>query len=210
VIECEDENAQFGCRNSDAALALYNSQAEPDFGRIARPGSRGTGELALDSSNPRFTITQATFGWSIDGEIIEKVGRTTGWSGGEVVDGCTSVTPLHPQTFLPTSPTIWCTKIVEALGGRGDSGAPTFKLLNGTSVELRGMYWGQLGMAGQGCSNNHEGVLVCPFFLASNLGGIEWDLDPYQIAPLSYYFWPGGGEDPGDPGPDPCDPECPW
>jgi len=218
-------NPENGCRNSDAALGLYNSNeggsgnAEPDFGRVAKPLSRNTGALTLDPENPRFLLVQK-MGWSLGGEVLEKVGRSTGWTGGPVVvqwgteqedGGCVDLTPAATQ-FNPNPPTLLCQMIVRGpdqppfAAGVGDSGSPVFRMVDGLTVELRGLLWGGLPP----CGPNAEGILVCDFFVASNLGGVEMDLDPWFDAPLEYFSSGSGGGGGGDPPPpgDPCDPEC--
>ena len=179
------ENLLHGCRNSDAALVHYATYASYDLGYIARPASRNTGTLTLDASNPRFHIT-GKFDWAVDGEVIEKVGRTTGWSGGTVVDGCVTM----PVTSSPYH-SIRCAMIVDAAAGSGDSGAPAFEITSGTLVKIRGTLF-----AGYGPTNNctlgvdpvYGGTAIyCPQFVASNLGGIKLDLDPNNNAQLKYW-----------------------
>ena len=185
-----DENWQ-GCRNSDAALGLYASYTNPDFGRIARPGSRNTDEIALDANDPRFFIIQA-MGWSLGGEVLEKVGRTSGWTGGQVVfqwgpnqedGGCVDLT----RGEAPFA-TLRCQIIVSVpdaprAAARGDSGSPVFWMTGGLNVQLRGILWGMIG----DCFPGSDGILSCDHFVASNLGGVEYDLDPDWNAPLQYF-----------------------
>lgn len=199
------ENPLYGCRDADVALGLYNSNADPEFGKIARPASRNTEQLNLSSSNPRFSITDVRH-WSVEGEVLEKVGRTTGWSGGQVVDGCVSIAHTD-QNGNPVGPTRRCSMIVAAMGGSGDSGAPVFEIISGTDVELRGILWGGYPSEEQPCVNV-QGTTECPYFLASNLGGIESDLDPDGNAPLEYYPAGGGGGGGGPPGGPECPPNC--
>lgn len=214
-----------GCRYADVAMGLFNSNpggsgsVQPDFGRIARPASRNTGELALHATSPRFLITEPSVGWSLGGEVLEKVGRTTGWTGGHVVfewgpeqedGGCVDITPAPVDFIMPNPPTLLCQVVVSgpsslpyAVGG-GDSGSPLFRIADGVNVELRGILWG-----GSGCGFVAPDDLRCDFMLGSNLGGVMLVLDPYNDAPLEYRLPPGNGG--GDPGPgDPCEPEGPW
>ncbi len=199
-------NPDFGCRHSDAALGLYRDVVEFEYARIARPASRNTGALSLSSSNPRFFINSA-WDWSVDGEVLEKVGQTTGWSGGQVVDGCINITPASGGT--PTGPTMLCQMIVDAFAKGGDSGSPVFRIIYGGSVELRGMVWAGISTPTVSCSVHPDNLMWCPNFIASNLGGI---LEVGAGATLHFYH-AGGGGDPGDPPgnppcPDPNDPDC--
>jgi len=111
LFPCEEDPD--GCRNSDAALALYASYAPYELGYIARPAGRNTGTLIIDSGSPRFQIT-GVFNWAVDGETLEKVGRTTGWTGGTVADGCVTQRPsTGARSAAPLSanmsetPTTW-------------------------------------------------------------------------------------------------------
>ena len=185
LFEC-DENPAHGCRNSDAALGHYASYATYELGYIARPASRNSGTLTLDASAPRFEIV-GQFNWAVDGEVMEKVGRTTGWTGGSVVDGCITMqvsdAPYH---------SIRCSMLVDAEAGSGDSGAPVFKIESGTEVKIRGTLYAGYGPEGNSCTVGVDPVyqvsaVYCPQFLASNLGGIKMDLDPNNNAQLRYW-----------------------
>lgn len=170
-----------GCRNSDAAQGLYPNYASGELGYIARPASRNDDTYTLDSSDPRFEIT-GIMQWSIHGETLEKVGRTTGWSGGEVIDGCITIETSDGYT-------IRCAMIVDARAGSGDSGAPVFRILSGTDVQLRGTL---LAAIGETCElgvdpEDPVNVWYCDEFVASNLGGILMDLNPNGWAPLTFH-----------------------
>lgn len=210
------ENPNHGCRNSDAALGLYNHVVEekprykayPAFGKIARPDGRNTESVSIDSNYPRFNIV-STRDWTIDGEILEKVGRSTGWSGGRVVDGCVALAS-GPSTD-PTGPHIRCSMIVEAVATNMDSGSPVFRVISGNDVELRGMLWGGMPAPDESCWPDPSGMLYCPMFIASNLGGIRMDLEPAASAPLRFHLTGGGGGGGGGGGciPRPGDPDNP-
>jgi hypothetical protein len=159
-----------GCRNSDAMLGLYAGGVSSDFGYIAKPITRNTGSTTIDAVYPRFRIV-SEFNWAVTGETLEKVGRTTGWSGGQVVDGCLDLGV--------TGGTVRCIMLVNAPAGLGDSGSPVFEITNGTDVRLRGVLFG-----GDTCLP--PAYTQCSRFYASNLGGIEMDLDPDGNAPLTY------------------------
>lgn len=170
-----------GCRNSDAAQGLYPSYASGELGYLARPASRNDDTYTLDSTDPRFEIT-GIMQWSIHGETLEKVGRTTGWSGGEVIDGCITIETGDGYT-------IRCAMIVDARAGTRDSGAPVFRILSGTDVQLRGTLFGAiLETCDTGVDPEYSDVvLYCDEFVASNLGGILMDLDPNGWAPLTFH-----------------------
>jgi hypothetical protein len=70
------------------------------------------------------------------GLIVNKVGRTTGWSAGRVTQTCvnTGVSGTNIVQF--------CQTFVKAKVNSGDSGSPTFVITGGTNVRLVGILWG--------------------------------------------------------------------
>jgi len=58
-----------------------------------------------------------------------------------------------------------------------------FWMTGGLNVQLRGILWGMIG----DCFPGSDGILSCDHFVASNLGGVEYDLDPDWNAPLQYF-----------------------
>ncbi len=181
----EDPN---GCRNSDAATALYHTYASGDTARIARPVGRNNNTFTIDSSTPRFDMVPYMWEWVTDGEIVEKVGRSTGWTGGEVVDGCFTVKVDNP----PPGYSIRCAMLVDAEAGAGDSGGPVFTITNDPQVEIVGTVFAGVP-TGPTCPGGPDPlfpsrwIAYCPRFAASNLGGIFLDLDPLGIEPISFY-----------------------
>ncbi len=181
VWQCpENPNGQ-GCRNSDAALATYHSAVSSTLGAIARPSGRNDFSLNLDSTDPEFDIT-STGPWSIDGEVLEKVGHVSGWTGGEVLQGCVDRSVGDAM--------IICAMTVDAVIIHGDSGGPVFEVDSGTNVELRGTVFGGIeddeGTLCEPLDPPHDLRLACPVFVASNLGGINEDLQDWHH-PLIYY-----------------------
>jgi hypothetical protein len=200
-------NMTHGCKYSDAALGLFRPALSGSIARIGQPIGRNSGSTSINPVEPEFVIS-SVHDWSIDGEILEKVGRTTGWSGGIVTDACADLQ-------LTIGPTILCAVVMEASGGPGDSGSPLFSRVNGAEVELRGTLFGGFGTPERPCAEDLSGLITCPFTTYSNLGGIRLDLDPSGTAPLLFMFQPGdgdgGGGTPGcEPNPfDPANPICP-
>jgi hypothetical protein len=126
------------CRYSDAARVLYDGGTESSQGRIARTTGVNNGELDVAG---HFTIvsqadTATTFTGSLD-----KVGRTTGWTRGEVSHTCAHV------NVGGTDLTMLCQTIVTGtnLSAGGDSGSPWFRIVDGDDVELVGIHWGGSG-----------------------------------------------------------------
>ena len=121
--------AGFKCRFSDAARAAYLSGTPFALGRIAKTTAVNTNSITI---NGFFTVTAE--GAAAVGQVVSKVGRTTGWSRGRVTNSCVNVGVSGSNIGL------LCQNIVSARVGAGDSGSPVFK---GTgNVVLVGLLWG--------------------------------------------------------------------
>jgi hypothetical protein len=145
------------CRYSDAARALYQDNASSSRGVIAKTDGLNTGSIKVAGS---FTITsQENSSTSFSG-TVHKVGRTTGWSSGNVTNSCATV------NVSGSNVTMLCQTIVQRSGTRivqgGDSGSPVFSITSGDNVKLVGILWG----------GNSSGDL----FVFSPLKGIQDEL----------------------------------
>lgn len=125
------------CRYSDAARALYEEGTASTRGGIAKTTGVNSGSLTTDGS---FTITaQNNTATSYSG-TVHKVGRTTGWTSGNVTNTCATVNvsgsniQLLCQTLVQRSGTV--------IVGGGDSGSPVFQITSGDNVTLAGILWG--------------------------------------------------------------------
>lgn len=123
------------CRKSDASRALYESGVE-SFARIARTTGENNGSLEIAGD---FAITgQDNSSTSFSG-TFHKVGRTTGWTSGNVTATCATVNVSGSQFQL------LCQTLVQRTGtaivGGGDSGSPVFAP-NGSGATLVGILWG--------------------------------------------------------------------
>ena len=98
-------------------------------GFIARP--TGLGSLTIAG---QFRIVSE--GPSTVGATVNKVGRTTGWTQGQVT--ATGVTANVFGSLI----TQVCQDMVSAGVGGGDSGPPVFAIASGTDVQLRRILWG--------------------------------------------------------------------
>ena len=142
------------CRVSDASRAEYAAGVPFELGKIARTtvgyqdtpytidpitGDRiRTPVLEVDPSNPSFTIRGEQRA-SVLGEVVHKVGRTTGWTYGPVIQTCLN------SIVVGTAPPIVqrCQDRVRADVAGGDSGSPVFRRMgNGGTVRLSGILWG--------------------------------------------------------------------
>jgi hypothetical protein len=129
------------CRRSDAAFARVEPfTAGQHHGRIARP-LIWTGSITINAANPEFQIVSET-PFPTVGMILDKVGRTTGWTFGKVSSTCVNVNVLN------TNITMLCQDIVDRTSGTnrisdlGDSGSPVFRWFGGNTVSLAGVLWG--------------------------------------------------------------------
>jgi hypothetical protein len=125
------------CRYSDAARALYAADASSERGAIAKTTGENNGSLAVAGG---FTITaQNNTATSFSG-TVHKVGRTTGWSSGNVTNTCATV------NVSGSSIQLLCQTLVQRSGSvivqGGDSGSPVFRPTSGDNVELVGILWG--------------------------------------------------------------------
>jgi len=129
------------CRYSDAAIVRYETRRTPTkFGSIYRTAFFGTGNsagsLVVEQDDPKFFFIQDEEPFPMMGEMLDKVGRTTGWTRGPVINTCINTTPGLPIVML-------CQDRVQANVAGGDSGSPVFQQ-SGDSKDatLYGILWG--------------------------------------------------------------------
>lgn len=126
------------CRRSDSSFARYNSSTSSTLGEIARTtsyASTSAGSITIDGTNPRFYIN-AEQSFPYQGDLLEKVGRTTGWTYGSVSSTCVDV-PVSGSDI-----TLLCQDYFAAYAQGGDSGSPVFYWDGGTGARLYGLLWG--------------------------------------------------------------------
>lgn len=125
------------CRFSDASRAAYSPTVASNRGDILKTDGVNNRSITVRGV---FTVTSqndrdSTFAV---GTILNKVGRTTGWSQGQVTMTCvrTNVFRSRVQQL--------CQTFVAADVAGGDSGSPVFRILKGgkDNVELVGILWG--------------------------------------------------------------------
>jgi hypothetical protein len=123
------------CRHSDASRALYNTAVASNRGDILKTTGANNSSLEVGGL---FTVTSqdiTTKNFQI-GRILNKVGRTTGWSQGPVDRTCVN-TNVSGSTIHQ-----FCQTFVTAAVDGGDSGSPVFGITSGDNVELVGILWG--------------------------------------------------------------------
>lgn len=122
------------CRYSDAARIRQQSSRSFSRGVIAKTTGVNNGSLVINGS---FTITgEAGSGCPVEGSTINKVGRTTGWTAGPIVNSCVNV-GVSGSNIVQLRQVI-----VQAGVGSGDSGSPAFRVTSGSNVTLHGILWG--------------------------------------------------------------------
>jgi hypothetical protein len=175
------------CRYSDAARALYNSNVESSRGVIAKTSGPNNGSLEVTDA---FTVAgQNNTSTSFSG-TVNKVGRTTGWTQGNVTNSCVTVNVSGSNVQQ------LCQTIVQKSGsvivGGGDSGSPVFTASNNDAT-LIGILWG--------------GSSAGDVFVFSPLKNIQDELGGLTAT------WDGKGGGSGDGGeveePAPCVPKGP-
>jgi hypothetical protein len=128
------------CRYSDASRALYSSSVTSNQGDILKTTGANNGSITVGGL---FTITtqdNSTTSFPI-GTTVNKVGRTTGWTQGQVTRTCVN-TGVSGSNIVQL-----CQSFVENAGGAtvvggGDSGSGVFRITSGDNVELVGILWG--------------------------------------------------------------------
>jgi hypothetical protein len=146
------------CRYSDAARVQYAPGSQVALGRVAR-----IDEITTTLADTTHTIAgqfaiRGERADPVQGEIANKVGRTTGWTRGQTTGTCVDVLALG------TTHIRLCQAVVSALVDGGDSGSPVFFHRSGTRVTLLGILWG-------GSTDEAN-----PEFVYSPLSGIEREL----------------------------------
>jgi hypothetical protein len=121
------------CRESDANFSRSEGTRGFSLGRIARTNGLGSLEVAG-------TFAILNDGVAAQGQLVDKVGRTTGWTRGRVSNTCVNT------GVSGTSIVLLCQTFVESTDGGaivagGDSGSPTF-ISSGTNATLVGGLWG--------------------------------------------------------------------
>jgi len=146
-VEVRDTTFQIGgvcpagrrCRFSATTGVRYFTGVPNAFARIYRTAGVNTGSVAIDGM---FNITAERAFPSV-GNIMHKVGRTTGWTSGTVSQSCQMINV--PDSDI----TYRCQEVVTGdagIFGAGDGGAPVFEPTPGggpNDVRVVGMAWGQ-------------------------------------------------------------------
>jgi hypothetical protein len=123
------------CRYSDASRALYRSSVASVRGEILKTTGANNGSLTVAGIFTVASQDNSTTNFQI-GTVMNKVGRTTGWSQGPVSRTCVNTNVLGSTVHL------LCQTFVDAAVDGGDSGSPVFRITSGDNVQLVGILWG--------------------------------------------------------------------
>jgi hypothetical protein len=125
------------CRYSDASRAAYINGANQALGLIAQTSGANNNSITITGS---FSITAddcgTTGGCLTVGTTVNKVGRTTGWTAGNITNTCVN-TGVSGTNIVQL-----CQTFVSAKVGAGDSGSDVFQVTSGSNVKLAGVLWG--------------------------------------------------------------------
>jgi hypothetical protein len=150
------------CRFSDASRAVYSASVASNQGDILKTTGVNNGSVTVDGVFTIVSQDNATTSFPI-GTEVNKVGRTTGWTQGEVTRTC-----VHTAVFASNIAQLCQTFVVNPAGARvvgaGDSGSGVFRIAGGNRVQLVGILWG-------GSSDNRT-------FVFSPLKQIQDELGP--------------------------------
>jgi hypothetical protein len=128
------------CRYSDAARALYSGNVASEQGYIAQTSGPNNGSLVVTGN---FTVTSqdnSTTNFAL-GTVVNKVGRTTGWSRGQVTRTCVNVNIMGSNVHQLCQTFVQDPNNAVIVGG-GDSGSGVFRVTSGSNVQLVGILWG--------------------------------------------------------------------
>ena len=124
------------CRYSDASRAVYSANVASTQGEIAATSGPNNGSLTITGV---VTLTGQANGASA-GTTVNKIGRTTGWTQGQVTRTCVNTSVSGSTVYL------YCQSFVSNPGGAtvvgsGDSGSSVWTGTPG-SATLVGLLWG--------------------------------------------------------------------
>ncbi len=128
------------CRYSDASRALYAAGTASNQGDILKTTGVNSGSLTVGGV---FSVTaqdNSTSSFPI-GTVVNKVGRTTGWTQGSVTRTCVN-TAVSGSNIAQLCQTFVANAGGATVVGGGDSGSGVFRITSGDNVTLVGILWG--------------------------------------------------------------------
>ena len=123
------------CRYSDSAFVEYTPTVLATQGAVARTTAITTTALnsilTIDHGRPRFLVLGA--GTTVANATLNKVGRTTGWSQGQVLATCFDTNVASSTVHLLCQYQLGGNAQVQG----GDSGSPVFGIVDATKSTVR-------------------------------------------------------------------------
>ena len=178
-------------RGSDADLIRLFPGIPSRRGAIARPQQRVTGTagtLAVDQNWPWIFVSSTEYGHPV-GTIVDKVGRTTGWTYGTIQNSCVD-TRVSPHDGRPEY-AVRCAIKTYTWAGPGDSGSPFFIWDGQDSAELMGFDFAGEAQ-GQGTVNYYAGYRALEADLGILDRGILKTTSDASVTPLVFTSDPDG------------------
>ena len=131
------------CRYSDAARAVYAGDYPSSRGTIAKTTALtpNTGNLTVDEAGS-YTITAQDNNGALNvvGTVVNKVGRTTGWTRGSITRTCVN-TAVSGSTVMQLCQSFVSDPAGGTVVSGGDSGSGVW-VDTGAGVTLVGLLWG--------------------------------------------------------------------
>ena len=158
------------CRYSDASRAVYINGYAPNGSAIAKTtaAAPNTGSLEYDPSGTwAYSGQDDTGAENFVGNTVNKVGRTTGWTQGQITRTCAN-TAVSGSTVYQLCQTFVSTSNGATIVNSGDSGSGVWTG-SGSSAKLVGLLWG-------GSSDNKT-------FIFSPLKQIQQELGAVDATP---------------------------
>jgi len=152
------------CRWSDVAFAQYDDpNVDRHQGSVAQTAWRGFGNSQPGSLDivTEYVLNATTT--PVVGDYLDKVGRTTGWTSGQITQAQPGQIAHTCGDFFIGGYDILCQDQVEAFADSGDSGSPVFAELTQTSAAFAGIVWAK---------DNNGAFIFSPIDrIAADMGG---------------------------------------
>ena len=127
------------CRFSDSAFVSYKAGISSGKGSIARP-TLWNGSITINDASSTFRIVSEAAP-PLFGDVLDKVGKTTGWTFGTVSSTCANINVAGTDIRLLCQFSVTRSSGTNSIVDNGDSGSPVF-IWMGNDVSLQGILWG--------------------------------------------------------------------
>lgn len=128
------------CRYSDSSRARYNGGTASSRGVIAKTSGPNNNSLEATGTFSVTSQDNTTTRFAI-GTQVNKIGRTTGWTQGNVTNTCVA-TNVSGSNITQLCQTFVSNPNGRVVVGSGDSGSNVFRITSGDNVQLVGILWG--------------------------------------------------------------------